>query len=130
MEKSIFSKIVDGELPCHKVYEDAQTLAFLDIHPIVYGHTLVIPKKQIEFVWDLDDELYQAVMATTKKVARQIRDKLGVKYVGVQVIGVDVPHAHVQLVPFNEPAEFHARQDLGSEPNHDELAKIAAKLAF
>src|SRR5689334_22515512 len=105
MEDSIFTKIVKGEIPCHKVYEDDKTLAFLDIHPIQAGHTLVIPKKQIQFVWDIDDETYQAVMATVKKVALRLRQVLGTQYVGVQVIGVDVPHAHVQLIPFNTPAE-------------------------
>ncbi len=67
MEDSIFTKIIKGEIPCHKVYEDAQTLAFLDIHPVQPGHMLVIPKQQIEFVWDLPDEIYQALMMTTKK---------------------------------------------------------------
>src|SRR5436309_15038669 len=107
MQESIFTGIVKGEIPCHKVYEDEATLAFLDIHPVQPGHTLVIPKKQVEFVWDLDDETYQAVMATAKKVARQLRDVLDVPYVGEQVIGIDVPHAHVHLIPFSTAQEFH-----------------------
>ena len=130
MEDSIFTKIVKGEIPCHKVYEDAKTLAFLDIHPIQPGHTLVIPKQQIQFVWDMDDETYQAVMATVKKVALQLRKVTGTRYVGVQVIGVDVPHAHVQLIPFNTPAEYHAPQDMDVEPNHAALGELAKRLAF
>jgi histidine triad (HIT) family protein len=130
MEDSIFTKIIKGEIPAHKIYEDDKTLAFLDIHPIQAGHTLVIPKKQIEFVWDLPDEEYQAVMATAKKVALHIRKTLGVNYVGEQVIGVDVPHAHVQLIPFNTPAQYHARQDMDAEPDQAALAEIAKTLAF
>jgi len=127
---SIFTKIVKGEIPCHKVYEDENTLAFLDIHPIQPGHTLVIPKKQVEFVWDLDDDVYQAVMATTKKVAQRLRDVTGKPYVGEQVVGIDVPHAHVHLIPFSNTAEFRNRPDMTAEPDHAVLADIAAKLAF
>lgn len=130
MDDSIFTKIIKGEIPCHKIYEDARTLAFLDIHPIQPGHTLVIPKKQIEFVWDLPDEDYQAVMMTVKKVARHLRETLRVPYVGEQVIGVDVPHAHVQLIPFSTPAEYHAEQDMDSQPDHAALAAMAEKLAL
>jgi histidine triad (HIT) family protein len=128
MEESIFTKIVKGEIPAHKIYENERVLAFLDIHPLTAGHTLVIPKHQIEFVWDLDDEDYQAVMAAAKAIARRMRDVLGVKYVGVKVIGVDVPHAHVQLVPFNSAAEYTASQDMEREPDHAGLAAIAEKL--
>ena len=130
MEESIFTKIVKGEIPAHKVYEDEKVLAFLDIHPVNAGHTLVIPKRQVEFLWDLDDGDYAAVMTATKAVARRIRDVLGVKYVGVKVIGVDVPHAHVQLVPFNISAEYSQPQDMDSEPDHAKLSAIAEKLRF
>lgn len=130
MQESIFTKIIKGEIPCHKVYEDEKTLAFLDIHPSVPGHTLVIPKKQIDHLWDLPDEDYQAVMATCKKVALHIKDVLGVERVGVKVIGVDVPHAHVQLIPFNTGTEYKAPQDMKAEPDHGVLAKMAKKLAF
>jgi histidine triad (HIT) family protein len=130
MQDSIFTKIIKGEIPSHKIYEDEKTYAFLDIHPITPGHTLVIPKKQIEFLWDLDDELYQAVMATTKKVAQRMKAVLGSPNVGLQVIGIDVPHTHVHVVPFSTTEEFRTRPDMSAETNHDELAKIAAKLAF
>jgi histidine triad (HIT) family protein len=130
MEESIFTKIVKGDIPSHKVYENERVLAFLDIHPVTAGHTLVIPKRQVEFLWDLDDEDYQAVMAAAKAVARRMREVLGVKYVGVKVIGVDVPHAHVQLVPFNTSAEYNVPQDMESEPDHAKLAATAEKLRF
>lgn len=130
MQDSIFTRIVKGEIPCHKVYEDDKTLAFLDIHPIAEGHTLVVPKQQIDQLWDVPDDLYLAVMATSKKVALRLRDVLGVERVGVQVIGVDVPHAHVQLIPFSDVAEYYARQDMSSEPDHTALAELAEKLYF
>jgi histidine triad (HIT) family protein len=102
--------------------------AFLDIHPINSGHTLVVPKQQVEFLWDLDDETYQHVMASVKKIAVHMRTALGVEYVGVQVIGVDVPHAHVHLIPFNDVSEYHNVPDSTAEPNHGALAAIARKL--
>lgn len=131
MQDSLFTKIINGEIPSHKLYEDDHTYAFLDIHPLVPGHTLVIPKKQVEFVWDLDDETYQQVMATTKKVARHLRQTLEVPYVGVQIVGVDVPHAHVQLIPFtNAATEYHGHQDMTAEPDHAALAALAERLAL
>lgn len=130
MQDSIFTKIVKGEIPCHKIYEDDRTLAFLDIHPALPGHTLVIPKTQIEHLWDLPDEEYRAVMDTCKKVALRLREVLGTARVGVKVIGIDVPHVHVQLLPFNSGAEFEAPQDMAAEPDHPALAELAKKLAF
>ncbi len=130
MEDSIFTKIVKGEIPCHKIYEDEKTLAFLDIHPVQPGHTLVIPKKQIEFVWDLEKEDYQALMAAVQKVALRLREGLSKSFVGDQVIGVDVPHAHVHLIPFNTVHEFRTIPDMTAEPDHAALAAIAQKLAF
>ena len=129
MADSIFTRIIKGEIPCHKVYEDDLVLAFLDIHPVQPGHTLVIPKKQIEFVWDLPAEDYRAVMDAAKMLALRLREVLGTRYVGEQIVGVDVPHAHVQLIPFNTPEEFKAPQDMEAEPDHDALAVLAGKLA-
>ena len=130
MQDSIFTKIIKGEIPSHKIYEDDKTLAFLDIHPVSLGHTLVIPKKQTDHLWDLDDEDYQAVMASSKKVANHIKNILNVERVGVKVVGVDVPHAHVHLIPFDQTSQFNSPQDLHSEPDHDALATLAKKLAF
>jgi histidine triad (HIT) family protein len=127
---SVFTKIIKGDLPCHKIYEDELTLAFLDIHPVQPGHTLVIPKKQIEFVWDLPDEDYRAVMETSKKVARRLRERLAAKYVGQRIVGVDVPHAHVQLIPFNNVAEWKTPQNMSAEPDHAALAALAKRLTF
>ena len=128
MDDSIFTKIINGEIPSHKIYEDDTVFAFLDIHPINTGHTLVVPKKQVEFLWDLDDETYQSVMAAAKKIAGHMRECLGVEYVGVQVIGVDVPHAHIHLVPFNDVSEYHNVPDNSADPNHGALGAVAKKL--
>lgn len=129
MEDSIFTKIIKGEIPCHKVYEDEKTIAFLDIFPAQPGHTLVVPKKQVEFVWDLEADDYAALQKTVQKVALRLRQEAGKAYVGELVVGVDVPHAHVHLVPFNTPDEldkaFH--KDAG-EPDHAALAAMAEKL--
>jgi histidine triad (HIT) family protein len=129
-DESIFTKIIKGEIPSHKIYEDDRTFVFLDIHPAQPGHTLVVPKTQVEYLWDLSDDDYQAVMKTSKKVALRLREVLGVTRVGAKVIGVDVPHAHVQLIPFNTGDEYNAPQDMEAEPDHQALAELAAKLAF
>lgn len=130
MEDSIFTRIIKGDLPCHKIYEDEYTFAFLDIHPVQPGHTLVIPKKQVEFIWDLDSETYQAVMATSKKVAQRLKKVLDVPYVGEQIIGIDVPHAHVHIIPFSTIEEFRFTPNLQAEPDHEQLARIAKEVAF
>lgn len=131
MDDSAFAKIVRGELPCHKVYEDELTLAFLDIYPKTTGHTMVIPKVHpAEFVWDLDDEIYAAVMKTSKKVARRLREVLPYTYVHEAVVGTDVPYAHVHLVPFNKTADLHNPQRTDLEPDHEAFASLAAKLYF
>jgi histidine triad (HIT) family protein len=130
MEDSIFTKIIKGEIPCYRVYEDDKTFAFLDIHPKTAGHTLVVPKKQVEFLWDLKDDDYQAVMATAKKVALRIRDVFKAPYVGELVVGVDVPHAHVHVYPFATMEESRRIPDPSAEPDHAALAPVAKKLAF
>ena len=129
MQDSLFTKIIKGEIPSHKVYEDEKTLAFLSIYPSVEGHTLVIPKAQVESLWDLSTDDYQALMETTRKVALRLRDVFDVERVGEKVIGLDVPHAHVHLVPFNTPEEYYAKETT-DEPNHTALAAVAQRLSF
>ncbi len=130
MQDSIFTKIINGEIPCQKIYEDEHTIAFLDIHPHTSGHTLVVPKKQVEFIWDMDDTDYQALMATTKKVGLRLRSVLGVPYVGEKVIGVDVPHAHVHVIPFTTTDEYKHQADQETEPDFAALTALAEKLSF
>jgi histidine triad (HIT) family protein len=131
-QPSIFTKIINGEVPSHKVYEDERTYAFLDIHPVQPGHVLVIPKTQVNFMWDLDDADYQAVMATVKKVAQRLKEVFpDQKRVGVQIEGFGVSdHAHVNVFPFSSPDTFRKHVDMDADPNHDELAAIAERLRF
>lgn len=98
---SVFTKIVQGEIPCYKIYEDVDTMAFLDIKPEERGHTLVIPKIEVDKIYDLDDRTYQAVMATVKKIAKHYEKVLG-KRMMIKIVSVDVPHAHVHILPVNE----------------------------
>lgn len=127
MQDSIFTKIIQGEIPCHKVYEDKHTLAFLTIGPIVPGHTLVIPKRQVDHLWDLNDDEYQAVLATAKKVANRIREVLEPSRVAVHVAGFEVPHAHVNLFPAQSEEDMF-RRPMETSPPTEELAEMAAKL--
>lgn len=130
MQDSIFAKIVAGEIPCHKVYEDEQTLAFLDVYPKHEAHTLIIPKvNPAEYVWDLDDDTYQAVMATAHKVANRQRQVLSYPMVHMAVVGTDIPYAHVHVIPFNSINDIE-RDQPSSPSDSDILATMAAKLYF
>ena len=129
MNDSIFTKIIKGELPSHKIYEDEKTLAFLSIYPSVEGHTLVVPKRQVEALWDLSPEDYRAVTETTRKVALRLRAVLQTQRIGEKVIGLDVPHAHIHLIPFDTPEQYYAKETT-NEPNHGELAALAERLKF
>ena len=102
---SIFSKIIAGEIPCYKIYEDDKTLAFLDIHPETPGHTLVVPKVEVDKLYDLEMEDYLAVMKTVKMLARRMEKVLGARTL-IKVIGTDVPHAHVHLVTFDPSYKY------------------------
>lgn len=128
MEDSIFTKIIKGEIPSYKVYEDGKTYAFLDIHPLSEGHVLVVPKAQVEFIWDLAGEDYQALMATVQKIGAHLRDTLETPYVGVEVVGVDVPHAHVHVVPFTSAKDLHRSGPVSDEPDHAALEKALEKV--
>ncbi len=129
-EPSIFSKIINGEISCHKIYEDEKTFAFLDIFPVNEGHVLVVPKAEVEFVWDLAPDDYAALMEATRKVALRLREVLHYTYIGERVIGTDVPHAHIHLIPFNTTSQLYAPQRMDQEPDHKTLAELAARLQF
>lgn len=99
---SIFSKIVAGEIPAYKVAENDEFLAFLDISPLVLGHTLVIPKKEVDYIFDVEDELYQGLMLFAKNVALAVKKAYPCQRVGMAVYGLEVPHAHIHLIPMNK----------------------------
>ena len=132
MSDSIFTKIIQGEIPSHKVYEDERTFAFMDIHPIQPGHVLVVPKQQVDFIWDMPEEDFKSLMMTVQKVGRRIRQAFPDKArVGVMIEGLDVDnHAHVKVFPFSTEEEYRAKPDMNAEPDHAALAEIANKLAF
>lgn len=127
-EPSIFTHIINGVIPSYKVYEDDRTYAFLDINPTVRGHVLVVPKQQVPYIWDLDDETYHALMQTVKRLGAHMRDKLRVDFVGVKVIGEQVPHTHVHLVPFNHAEEYKSSTQLSFTP--EQFAEIAQEITL
>ncbi|MFA9390724.1 MAG: HIT family protein [Prolixibacteraceae bacterium] len=106
---SIFSKIIAGEIPSYKIAEDEHYYAFLDIFPLAKGHTLVIPKKEVDYLFDLDDESYLGLHAFAKKVALTLKKAMPCKKVGVVVLGLEVPHAHIHLVPMQSEADINFR---------------------
>ena len=135
MEPSIFTRIIKGEIPSHKIYEDDKTLAFLDIHPVMPGHVLVVPKNQVDHFDDLPDEDYTAVFATVKKVASRVKEVLGTKRAVILVMGYDVPHAHVHVLPSNSGDEFYTsigqiKEVAQADPDHTQLAAMAERLKF
>jgi histidine triad (HIT) family protein len=124
---SIFTKIVQGEIPAHKVAETEKYLAFLDVNPLVQGHVLVIPKKEVDYLFDLEDEEYSELMLFAKIVASGIKKAVPCKRVGVAVIGLEVPHVHVHLVPLNQMNDINfSRAKLS--PSQEELALTATKI--
>jgi len=98
---TIFTKIIHGEIPCYKIAEDDNFLAFLDISPLAIGHTLVIPKKEIDYIFDIEDNILAAMLVFSKKIAKAIEKAIPCKRIGVAIIGLEVPHAHIHLIPLN-----------------------------
>ncbi|MBR0431015.1 HIT domain-containing protein [Candidatus Saccharibacteria bacterium] len=122
---SIFTKIINSEIPCYKIYEDDKTIAFLDIHPETPGHTLVVPKNEVDKIYELPEEDYRALMDTVKKLSAHMEKILGTRTLW-KVIGTDVPHAHVHLLPYDESWQHGRTLDLSPE----EFAQIREKLAM
>ncbi|MDR0940798.1 MAG: HIT family protein [Bacteroidales bacterium] len=124
---TIFSKIVRGEIPAHKIAETDEFLAFLDVNPLVEGHILVIPKQEIDYIFDIDDEILGRMMQFAKKVARAQKQAIECKRIGVAVIGLEVPHAHIHLVPMNAMNDINFTQEK-LKPSQEELAETAKKI--
>lgn len=123
---SIFSKIVNGEIPCYKITEDNKFLAFLDVNPNAEGHTLCIPKQEIDKLFDLDDEDYLGLMQFSKKVAIALEKAVPCKRIGMSVIGLEVPHAHVHLIPINEMEDIRFQKKITL--SQEEFAALALKI--
>lgn len=125
---SIFSRIVAGEIPSWKVAEDADFYAFLDINPLAEGHTLVIPKKEVDYIFDLDAETYAGLWAFAARVAKAVRAAVPCKRVGVAVLGMEVPHAHIHLVPLQTEGDMDFRKEK-KQLTPERFAAIAAAIA-
>jgi histidine triad (HIT) family protein len=123
---SIFTKIINGEIPCHKIAEDERFFAFLDVFPCAPGHTLVVPKQEIDYLFDLEDELYLGLMAFAKSIAPAIKKAVPCKRLGVSVIVLEVPHAHIHLVPMNSLADMNFNSKM--KISEVELSEIADKI--
>ena len=124
---SIFSKIIAGDIPCHKIDENEEFLAFLDIMPLAKGHVLVIPKIEVDYIFDIEDDLLSRMMIFAKSVAKKVGSKIECKRIGVAIIGLEVPHAHIHLVPLQSVSDINfekAKLSLSSE----ELESIAKKV--
>ena len=124
---SIFTRIINREIPAHIVAEDDLYLAFLDIMPLMHGHTLVIPKKEIDYIYDLDDQTLSGLHLFAKKVAGAVKRATGCKRIGVAVLGLEVPHAHIHLVPMNVMSDVNFSNPK-LKPTPDELAAMADKI--
>ena len=124
---SLFTKIINREIPGHIVAEDDRYIAFLDINPLVMGHTLAVPKKEVDYIFDLDDDTLAGLLLFCKKVAAGIRQSFPCERVGIAVIGLEVPHTHVHLVPLNSMDDLNfTRRKL--KPSKEELSEAAAKI--
>lgn len=123
---SIFTKIVNGEIPCYKIAEDENFLAFLDVNPNAAGHTLCIPKQEIDKIFDMEDDLYLGLMAFAKKIAIALEKAVPCKRIGMTVIGLEVPHAHVHLIPLNEMDEMRFHNKVRLTP--EEFEALAQKI--
>ena len=124
---SIFTRIIQGEIPCHKVAEDDRCLAFLDIRPLVFGHTLVVPKQEIDYIFDVPDELLQHMMTFSKKVAHVLQQEVECIRIGVMVAGLEVPHAHIHLIPMNSIDELNFTHPRPTFENA-QMAELATRL--
>ena len=124
---TIFTKIVNGEISCHKIAEDENFLAFLDITPLADGHTLVIPKKEVNYIFDLEDDLLSGLILFAKKIAPAIAQACPCKRLGMSVIGLEVPHAHVHLIPLNSMSDINFTREK-MKPSQEELEATADRI--
>ena len=126
---SIFTRIIQGEIPCYKVAEDDRYFAFLDINPLTEGHTLVVPKKETDYLFDLNDDTLAGMVLFAKRIAKRIGEKIACKRVAVVVLGLEVPHAHIHLIPINneKDVDFH-REKLKLSP--EEFKRISTMIAL
>lgn len=125
---TIFSKIIAGEIPCYKMAENDKFFAFLDINPVNWGHTLVVPKRETDYIFDISDEELAEMIVFAKKVAKALKAVMPCRKIGVTVLGLEVPHAHIHLVPLQKEGDMDFSNKI-SDPDPERMADIAAKVA-
>ena len=125
---TIFSKIIAGEIPCYKVAENDKFFAFLDINPVNWGHTLVVPKRETDYIFDISDDELAEMIVFAKKVAKALKAVMPCRKIGVTVLGLEVPHAHIHLVPLQKEGDMDFSNKI-SDPDPERMADIAAKVA-
>ncbi|MDR2969670.1 MAG: HIT family protein [Tannerellaceae bacterium] len=123
---TIFSRIIAGEIPCHKIAENEEFFAFLDINPLASGHTLVIPKEEVDYLFDMEDDKLGRMMAFAKKIAAALSATIPSKRIALSVIGLEVPHAHIHLIPINQESDVQGRNKTSPAP--EELSDLAARI--
>lgn len=128
---TIFSRIIAGEIPCYKIAENDKFFAFLDINPVAPGHTLIVPKKENDYIFNIDDDDFQAMHLFAKRVATGLKEAMPCKRIGVAVIGLEVPHAHIHLIPITTEADmdFHHKLTLPAEQMQEIAAKVGEAVA-
>ena len=127
MEDSIFTKIIKGIIPCYKIAEDANFIAFLDLNPLQEGHTLVVPKTQIDYIYDLPDDILSELFIFSKIVAIKIENAIKCERIGIAVVGLEVPHAHIHLIPINEISDMNF-QNLRKNYSKEDFEKTTNKI--
>lgn len=125
---TIFSRIINGEIPCYKIAEDDLFFAFLDINPVNWGHTLVVPKREEDYIFDLSDEDLSAMMLFAKRVAKAMKEAMPCRKIGVTVLGLEVPHAHIHLVPLKNEGDMDFSNKI-AEPDPEKMKQIAAAIS-
>lgn len=125
---TIFSKIITGEIPCYKVAEDDRFFAFLDINPVNWGHTLIVPKRETDYIFDIEDKELADMMVFAKRVAKALKSVMPCRKIGVTVLGLEVPHAHIHLVPLQKEGDMDFSHKI-SDPDPGRMAQIARDAA-
>lgn len=125
---SIFTRIINGEIPCHKIAETDDYLAFLDVRPQAKGHTLCIPKQEVDYIFDLNDDLLAGLMVFAKKVGKAVESVVPCQRIGIAVIGLEVPHTHIHLIPLNSMADMKFTGAAKVEMSQEEMAELAAAI--
>lgn len=125
---TIFSKIIKGDIPSYKIAEDEKFYAFLDINPVQWGHTLVVPKKEVDYLFDISDPLLADMIVFTKHVAEAIRKAIPCKKVGMAVLGMEVPHAHIHLIPLQTEGDMDFRHKI-QDPDPEKMREVALKIS-